>query len=75
MGFRVKAGLGRLPETGSALHHLVTAPSVKKALTIGTQFCPLLGLEWNPVVHGARTPLEYRVQNSCWIGPRIRVKE
>jgi hypothetical protein len=36
----VKEGLGR-PKTGSALHHLVTALSVKKALTIGRSFCAL----------------------------------
>jgi hypothetical protein len=36
----VKEGLGR-PKTGSALHYLVTALSVKKALTIGRSFCVL----------------------------------
>jgi hypothetical protein len=36
----VKKGLGR-PKTGSALHHLVTALSVKKALMIRRGFCAL----------------------------------
>ena len=36
----VKKGLGR-PKTGSALHHLVTALSVKKALMISRGFCAL----------------------------------
>src|SRR5437879_3114037 len=35
-----KEGLGR-PQPGSALHHLVTALSVKKALMIGCEFCAL----------------------------------
>src|SRR5258705_7428017 len=35
-----KEGLGR-PQPGSALHHLVTALSVKKALMIGCGFCAL----------------------------------
>ena len=35
-----KEGLGR-PQPGSALHHLVTALSVKKALMIGCGFCVL----------------------------------
>jgi hypothetical protein len=35
-----KDGLGR-PQPGSALHHLVTALSVKKALMIGCGFCVL----------------------------------
>src|SRR5207237_6329013 len=33
-----KEGLGR-PQPGSALHHLVTALSVKKALMVGCGFC------------------------------------
>jgi hypothetical protein len=35
--FERQIGLGR-PKTGSALHHLVTAVSVKKALMIGSEF-------------------------------------
>jgi len=32
MGFRARNGASAVPKTGSALHHLVTSLSVKKAL-------------------------------------------
>jgi hypothetical protein len=48
-----KQGLGR-PQPGSALHHLVTALSVKKALMIGFVFCAL-STHRNPVMRLAHT--------------------
>jgi hypothetical protein len=51
----VKVGLGR-PQTGSALHHLVTALSVKKALPIQRGFCALLNRPPGPVMRPAHTP-------------------
>jgi hypothetical protein len=45
----VKKGLGR-PKTGSALHHLVTALSVKKALMIWRGFCALFSYFAGPVM-------------------------
>jgi hypothetical protein len=48
-----KKGLGR-PQSGSALHHLVTALSVKKALMIGCAFCAHSS-DSKPVVRPAHT--------------------
>jgi hypothetical protein len=48
-----KEGLGR-PQPGSALHHLVTALSVKKALMINEGFCAL-SRRRKPVMHPAHT--------------------
>jgi hypothetical protein len=50
----VKKGLGR-PQTGSALHHLVTALSVKKALTIPRRIGALFNRS-EPVMLPAHTP-------------------
>ena len=41
MAFRARKRASAVPNTGSALHHLVTALSVKKALMIGCGFCAL----------------------------------
>jgi len=51
--FERERGLGR-PQPGSALHHLVTAFSVKKALMVGCGFCAL-STYLEAVMHPAHT--------------------
>jgi hypothetical protein len=55
-----KEGLGR-PQTGSALHYLVTALSVKKALTVERRFCALLA-----ALKSGDAPRTHRGQNERW---------
>jgi hypothetical protein len=60
----VKKGLGR-PKTGSALHHLVTALSVKKALLIWRGFCALSSHLAKLVMPGAHTPA--KCEPGAWL--------
>jgi len=60
-----KQGLGR-PQPGSALHHLVTALSVKKALTIGFVFCAH-SICRNPVMRAAHT------RSKCGLEPNRHI--